>query len=91
MDAHYEQVMAERERLGDGPPRAYFAYSTVLDPAAFEEWRHQHGYDFFQLPQGTRAEAFRVGSTGASKACGAYIRECLQRRCGGGPSLLFFG
>ena len=57
MDGHYEQVMAARERLGDGPPRAYFAYSTVLDPAAFEEWRQQHGYDFFQLPPGTRAEA----------------------------------
>ena len=57
MDGHYEQVMAARERLGEGPPRAYFAYSTVLDPAAFEEWRQQHGYDFFQLPQGTPAEA----------------------------------
>ena len=57
MDAHYEQVMAAREGLADGPPRAYFAYSTVLDPAAFDEWRHQHGYDFFQLPAGTRAEA----------------------------------
>ncbi len=61
MDAHYEQVMAARERLADGPPRAYFAYSTILDPAAFEEWRHQHGYDFFVLPQGTRAEALDVG------------------------------
>jgi len=57
VDGHYEQVMVARERLGDGPPRAYFAYSTVLDPAAFEEWRQQHGYDFFQLPPGTRAEA----------------------------------
>src|SRR5262249_57706889 len=57
VDGHYEQVMAARERLADGPPRAYFAYSTVLDPAAFDEWRHQHGYDFFQLPPGTRAEA----------------------------------
>ena len=61
MDAHYEQVMAAREKLEDGPPRAYFAYSTVLDPAAFEEWRHQHGYDFFQLPAGTRAEALDLG------------------------------
>lgn len=57
MDAHFEQVMAAREALGEGPPRAYFAYSTVLDPAAFEEWRHQHGYDFFQLPPATQAEA----------------------------------
>ena len=61
MDAHYEQVMAAREKLEDGPPRAYFAYSTVLDPAAFEEWRHQHGYDFFQLPAGTRVEALDLG------------------------------
>jgi hypothetical protein len=57
VDAHYEQVMAAREAVEDGPPRAYFAYSTVLDPAAFEEWRHQHGYDFFQMPVGIRAEA----------------------------------
>ncbi len=57
MDAHYEQVMAARARLAGGPPRRYFAYSTVLDPAAFEEWRQQHGYDFFQLPAGARAEA----------------------------------
>jgi len=53
--------MAAREKLEDGPPRLYFAYSTVLDPAAFEEWRHQHGYDFFQLAEGTRAEALDVG------------------------------
>jgi hypothetical protein len=61
VDAHYEQVMAAREKLEDGPPRAYFAYSTVLDPAAFEEWQHQHGYDFFRLPAGTRAEALDLG------------------------------
>lgn len=61
MDAHYEQVMAAREKLADGPSRAYFAYSTILDPAAFEEWRHQHGYDFFRLPPGTRVEALDLG------------------------------
>ena len=61
VDAHYEQVMAARERLDEGPPRAYFAYSTILDRAAFEEWRHQHGYDFFDLPAGTRAEALDLG------------------------------
>jgi AIG2-like family len=61
VDAHYEQVMAARERLADGPPRAYFAYSTILDPAAFEEWRHQHGYDFFQLPPGAPAEGLDLG------------------------------
>lgn len=57
MDAHYEQVMAERARAAEGPPRLYFAYSTILDPAAFVEWRHQHGYDFFSLPPGERVEA----------------------------------
>jgi AIG2 family protein len=61
VDAHYEQVMSAREKLGEGPPRAYFAYSTVLDPAAFEEWRHQHGYDFFSLPVGIRAQALDLG------------------------------
>jgi hypothetical protein len=61
VDAHYDQVMAAREKLGGGPPRAYFAYSTVLDPAAFEEWRHQHGYDFFSLPAGLRAQALDLG------------------------------
>jgi len=61
VDAHYEQVMAAREGLADGPPRAYFAYSTILDPAAFEEWRHQHGYDFFRLPPGIHAEAVDLG------------------------------
>ena len=61
MDSHYEQVMAAREKLADGPPRAYFAYSTVLDPAAFEEWRQQHGYDFFRLPPGECCEALDLG------------------------------
>jgi len=61
MDNHYEQVMAARARAGEGAPRLYFAYSTVLDPAAFEEWRHQHGYDFFSLPAGERVEALDVG------------------------------
>jgi gamma-glutamylcyclotransferase len=60
MDAHYEQVMSAREQTADGPPRLYFAYSTILDPAAFEEWRRQHGYDFFQLPPGEKAEALDV-------------------------------
>ena len=61
MDNHYEQVMAARARAAEGPPRLYFAYSTVLDPAAFEEWRHQHGYDFFSLPASERVEALDVG------------------------------
>lgn len=44
MDSHYDLVMqrrAELERQG-APPRRYFAYSTVLDHAAFEEWGAQH-------------------------------------------------
>jgi len=61
MDSHYEQVMAAREKLVEGPPRAYFAYSTVLDPAAFAEWRQQHGYDFFDLPPGQPVEGLDLG------------------------------
>jgi gamma-glutamylcyclotransferase len=63
MDAHYDQVMAARARAQEGAPRLYFAYSTILDAAAFEEWRQQHGYQFFQLPHGERAEALEVGLT----------------------------
>lgn len=61
MDAHYEQVMAARAQAKEGAPRLYFAYSTVLDPAAFAEWRQQHGYDFFSLPAGERVEALDLG------------------------------
>jgi hypothetical protein len=57
MDAHYDQVMAARSRADGAAERAYFAYSTILDRAAFEEWRQQHGYDFFELPVGQPAEA----------------------------------
>jgi cation transport regulator ChaC len=57
MDSHHDQVMQKRESAQDGPPRLYFAYSTILDRQAFEEWKAQHGYDFFQLPQGRRAQA----------------------------------
>lgn len=56
MDAHYDQVMKAREAAGEGS-RLYFAYSTILDREAFEQWRAQHGYDFFELPEGTIAEA----------------------------------
>lgn len=48
--------MRAREDAGLGS-RLYFAYSTVLDREAFEEWRGQHGYDFFSLPDGRVAEA----------------------------------
>jgi gamma-glutamylcyclotransferase len=57
MDAHYDQVMDARSRADGAAERPYFAYSTILDRAAFEEWRHQHGYDFFELPPGEAAEA----------------------------------
>jgi hypothetical protein len=56
MDSHHEQVMKARAAAGHGTKR-YFAYSTILDREAFEEWRSQHGYDFFELPQGALAEA----------------------------------
>jgi gamma-glutamylcyclotransferase len=56
MDAHHDIVMAAREKAGSGS-RLYFAYSTILDRDAFLEWRSQHGYDFFELPQGRLAEA----------------------------------
>ena len=61
MDAHYDQVMKARATLAGAPERLYFAYSTVLDRAAFEEWRAQHGYGFFDLPAGETAEALDVG------------------------------
>ncbi len=63
MDSHYDQVMKAREAADASAKRLYFAYSTILDRAAFEEWRSQHSYDFFQLPEGRLAEAFRVLDT----------------------------
>jgi hypothetical protein len=51
--------MKARERAGQGT-RLYFAYSTILDREAFLEWRSQHGYDFFDLPEGRLAEAVEV-------------------------------
>jgi len=59
MDSHHDMVMKARAQAGQGT-RRYFAYSTILDRAAFEEWRGQHGYDFFELPQGQLAEAVDV-------------------------------
>lgn len=59
MDAHYDQVMKAREGAGGGTKR-YFAYSTVLDREAFEEWRAQHSYDFFNLPAGELGEAMNL-------------------------------
>jgi hypothetical protein len=57
MDSHFDQVMRARAAAASSPSRRYFAYSTVLDPAAFDTWRAQHGYGFFDLPAGERAEA----------------------------------
>lgn len=59
MDSHYDQVMKQRDAAGQGVKR-YFAYSTILDRTAFLEWRSQHGYDFFELPEGKLAEAVDV-------------------------------
>lgn len=60
MDSHYDQVMKAREQAASGASRLYFAYSTILDRAAFEEWRDQHSYQFFELPAGRLAEALDV-------------------------------
>jgi gamma-glutamylcyclotransferase len=62
MDSHYDQVMKARETAGKGV-RQYFAYSTILDRAAFLEWRAQHAYEFFDLPTGELAEAQDVALT----------------------------
>jgi hypothetical protein len=63
MDAHYDQVMKAREAAAATGSRLYFAYSTILDRAAFEEWRSQHSYDFFHLPEGRLAEGLDVDLT----------------------------
>ncbi len=60
MDSHYDVVMAAREKASDAP-KLYFAYSTILDRKAFLEWRAQHSYEFFDLPEGQLAEAVDVG------------------------------
>ena len=60
MDAHFDMVMRARAAATGAPPRLYFAYSTVLDRAAFLEWRAQHAYEFFDLPAGELAQALDV-------------------------------
>lgn len=55
MDAHYHKVMNAREQIKDEGTRLYFAYSGVLDRKAFEEWKEEHSYQFFDLPTGTLA------------------------------------
>ena len=60
MDAHYSQVMAARNAIAETAPRLYFAYSGVLDRQAFEQWREEHSYQFFNLPEGKVAKAVGV-------------------------------
>lgn len=60
MDAHYHKVMKARDGIKDTGTRMYFAYSGVLDREAFEIWRDEHSYQFFQLPEGQLAEAKNV-------------------------------
>jgi hypothetical protein len=38
----------------------YFAYSTILDRAALDAWKMEHGYGAFRLPEGEIAEALDV-------------------------------
>src|SRR5689334_22896390 len=56
MDAHHDKVRRARE-AAQGGTRYYFGYSTILDREAFLEWRGQHGYTDFELPEGELAEA----------------------------------
>jgi hypothetical protein len=60
MDAHHDQVARRRLALASAPAKWYFAYSTILDAQAFDEWRSQHGYQDFQLPSGELAEAIDI-------------------------------
>jgi gamma-glutamylcyclotransferase len=47
MDSHYDQVMKAREAAaGTGTRRDFF-----------EEWRQQHAYEFFDLPEGKLGRA----------------------------------
>jgi len=57
MDAHYTKVMKARENITDTGTKFYFAYSGVLDRVAFEQWREEHSYQFFNLPAGQVVKA----------------------------------
>src|SRR5258707_6108151 len=61
MDSHYDQVMKARQAQADADTRLYFAYSTILDRRAFEQWRQEHGYSFFDLPAGEGDQRGDVG------------------------------
>ena len=57
MDAHFSKVMAARDAINDQSAKFYFAYSGVLDQVAFNQWRLEHSYNFFELPKGIIAKA----------------------------------
>lgn len=57
MDSHYHKVMQARQQVQDSGSKLYFAYSGVLDRNAFEEWKLEHSYPFFDLPEGQVAAA----------------------------------
>ena len=59
-DSHHEQVMKARAEADPNARKLYFAYSTILDRAAFEAWKEHHGASFFELPEGSLAEALDV-------------------------------
>lgn len=52
MDDHYSQVMNRIAAAEKGGTRRYFGYSSVLDLAAFDIWKREHGYDHYALPRG---------------------------------------
>jgi gamma-glutamylcyclotransferase len=49
--------MAQRPAAGKAAERLYFAYSPVLEPAAFAAWRKSSAFPGFELPEGRVAEA----------------------------------
>jgi len=52
--------MKAREAIKDTGTRLYFAYSPILDREAFETWKEEHSYQFFQLPEGQIAKVENV-------------------------------
>lgn len=60
MDAHYSKVMKAREDIQENGTKLYFAYSGVLDQEAFNQWRTEHSYHFFELPKGQLAKAENI-------------------------------
>ena len=79
MDSHYDQVMKARSTADTAAMKLYFAYSTILDRAAFEEWRAQHSYEFFELPEGKLAEALDAEAFGMTSCRDTEDhREALQ-------------